>query len=68
MSHNKKQKSWHSQLKQMNFMNFFISLKYLPRINDAGCYEMVRYFKQYYLGGGGELLVINYKISVKYVE
>lgn len=52
----------------MNFMNFFISLKYLPRINDAGRYEMVRYFKQYYLGGGGELLVINYKISVKYVE
>lgn len=50
-------------------MNFFISLKYLPRINDAGCYEMVRYFKQYYLvGGGGELLGINYKISVKYVE
>ena len=47
---------------------FFISLKYLPRINDAGCYEMVRYFKQYYLGGGGELLGINYKISVKYVE
>lgn len=52
----------------MNFMNFFISLKYLPRIHDAGCYEMVRYFKQYYLGGGGELLGINYKISVKYVE